>query len=116
MSGKENFNPNEDFKNLINSNSTTDFDDKTSQQVSILTSNYEKERNDRKEERFIWILVLIIAVDFQFFTSMQNVAGPIIIGLMQLVLIFILAQRCGIDGVLPLIDKVLSVAGNSKNK
>ena len=116
MSGKENFNPNEDFKNLINSNSTTDFDDKTSQQVSILTSNYQKERNDRKEERFTWILVLIIAIDFQFFTSMQNVAGPIIIGLMQLVLIFILAQRCGIDGVLPLIDKVLSVAGNSKNK
>jgi hypothetical protein len=50
MSGKVDFNPNEDFKNLINSNSTTDFDDKTSQQVSILTINYEKERNDRKEE------------------------------------------------------------------
>jgi hypothetical protein len=47
---------------------------------------------------------------------MQNVAGTIIIGLMQLVLIFILAQRCGIDGVLTLIDKMLNLAGNSKNK
>jgi hypothetical protein len=114
MNGKDDFDPNKDFEALIHSNSTVAFDEKTSEQVSILTRNYETERNDRKEERFIWILILIIIIDFEFFTIMQNVAGPIIIGLIELILILILAERCGIDRVLPLIDKVLSAVGNSK--
>ena len=116
MTGKKDFDPTEDFEALINLEQPNAFEDKTSEQVSILTRNYESERNDRNEERFIWILVLLIIVDFEFFTIMQNIVGPIVIGCIETLLIFVLAERCGIDGVLPLIDRVLSAVGPSKIK
>jgi len=47
---------------------------------------------------------------------MQNIVGPIVIGCIETLLIFVLAERCGIDSVLPLIDRVLSAVGPSKIK
>ena len=51
MTGKKDFDPTEDFEALINSEQPDSFENKTSEQVSILTRNYESERNDRNEEQ-----------------------------------------------------------------
>jgi len=40
MTGKKDFDPTEDFEALINSEQPNAFEDKTSEQVSILTRNY----------------------------------------------------------------------------
>ena len=62
------------------------------------------------EERFIWILVSVVLVDIFVFSQMQNWSGPIVIGVFELIGIVILADRCQVDTVAPLIDKLAGFA------
>ena len=73
----------------------------------------EKERDGRKEERFIWILVTTILLNVCFFMSMQSFMGPLIIGLLQLVGFVLVAKKLGMEEVVQLFDRMLSTIANS---
>lgn len=70
------------------------------------------------EERFIWVLVCMFLIDAYIFTAMSNGAGAVVIGLLQLIAIVVLADKCQVNLVMPLIDKltgaVTSITKNGK--
>ena len=78
-----------------------------------LQNDLEKERDGRKEERFIWILVVTILLNICFFMSMQSIMGPLIIGLLQLVGFVLAAKKLGMEEVVQLFDRMLSTIANS---
>lgn len=78
--------------------------------VARLERDLEGLRSKLHEERFLWILACIVLLDAYIFTSMDNIAGPIVIGVLQLVAVVILADRCGVDTVAPLIDRLTGFA------
>lgn len=78
-----------------------------------LEDDLEKERDGRKEERFIWILVTTILLNVCFFMSMQSFTGPLIIGLLQLVGFVLVAKKLGMEEVVQLFDRMLSTIANS---
>lgn len=94
----------------------TSFKSQTESLDALMNDN-ERARDQIKEERFVWILALIVLADLFFMIPAQNFGGPLVVGALELVLIVVLAQKCGIDQVLPFIDRVLSmVARTSADK
>ncbi|HEY2892522.1 MAG TPA: hypothetical protein VGJ31_17930 [Dongiaceae bacterium] len=80
------------------------------EQVAALESKAEAARDRLLEERFIWIIISIILFNSLVFIHMDNWAGPLVIGLFQLIAIVIFAERCGVNEVAPLIDRILGSA------
>lgn len=58
------------------------------------------------EERFLWILAVVVLIDFYVFSHMENWSAPLVIGILQLVGVVILADRCKVNTVAPLVDKL----------
>lgn len=71
-----------------------------------LESELQSERDNKKEERFYWILAVVICIDFSLFDSLTNkwVTAPIF--LLQLVLLIGLANYLGVDAVKILLEKL----------
>ena len=83
------------------------------EQIQNLTKSLTREQNSRKEERLLWILVTVILLDVTFFTLMESISGPIVIGLLQLIALVIVARRLGLEEVVQIIDKLVSVVANA---
>ena len=90
--------------------------DSKDDQIAQLESQVFEITNNRYEERFIWVLVIVILVDWQMMGSMTNWAGPVVIGILELIGLVVLADRCKVDAILPLIDRIGGAIGNAKRK
>jgi len=84
---------------------------KVSEAAARLADELEAERDKRKEERFVWITVVVILVDVLWFKDSPNPVVPIVVLVFQLILLVILARRLGIDDVVELIDRLLHAVG-----
>ena len=83
--------------------------------IASLEKALENSQDQRGEERFLWILVTLILGDALIFIAIENWAAAIIIGILQLILVWIVADKCGVDSVAPLIDKLTGMfAKNGK--
>lgn len=103
-------NPNDDNLDLTGDLQEQTLHDRT---AAKLEDALEKERDGRKEERFIWILVTTILLNVCFFMSMQSFSGPLMIGLLQLVGFVLVAKKLGMEEVVQLFDRMLSTIANS---
>jgi hypothetical protein len=45
---------------------------------------------------------------------MENWSGPVVIGVFELIAILIMADRCHVDSVAPLIDKLTGMLNNNR--
>lgn len=77
--------------------------------VAQLEAKLEAEKNARLEERFVWILAFVIGFDVFAFYLMNTWTGPLIIGIFELLALTVLANRLGIDAVLPILDKLTAM-------
>jgi len=68
-----------------------------SPKLAIAKSELEEEdeaaENRLGEERFIWTVVVVVLFDAYVFTQMQNWAGALVIGVIELVAIIVLAKK-----------------------
>jgi len=85
-------------------------------QVAALEDRVQRLENDNLEERFVWFLILLILFDTLIFMNMQNLTGPIVIGLIELLAVLVMAHRCKVDTVAPLIDKLVGAYGTNPPK
>ena len=92
-------------------------DESKDESIDRLTSQLSKEKNDRDEDRFIFIVISIIFINFYIFSNVENWAGAIIIGVLELTILIILARRYGIGEVWAIIQQILNwnKADESKN-
>lgn len=67
--------------------------------IDSLQSQLIDERDRRKEERFVWLVVVVLMFDAFTFQDMQTWTGPIIIGVIQLLIIVVLGRRWQVDDI-----------------
>lgn len=64
-----------------------------------LANELERERDARKEERFLLILAFIVLADAYIFSHMESWSGPLVIGVIELVGLAVLARKWGVQEV-----------------
>lgn len=67
--------------------------------TSGLAQQLEKEKTERKEERSIWVIIVIILVDIVFLAKCKNWSLPLIIGIFETAIIFVLAHRWSVKPI-----------------
>ncbi|WP_342069904.1 hypothetical protein [Yoonia algicola] len=75
--------------------------------IESLQNQLDDERDRRKEERFIWLVIVILMFDAFTFSNMQTWTGPIIIGLIQLIIVIVLGRRWQMDEIWTLTTKLI---------
>ncbi|MEE9544695.1 MAG: hypothetical protein V3V55_03740 [Rhodospirillales bacterium] len=76
-------------------------------EIGALQEAIESEKDDRREERFYWILTTVILIDLMAFPHLHW-AGVIGVFLLEIVLLVGLARRLGVKGVVILLEKLFS--------
>lgn len=73
-----------------------------------LESDLQRERDSKREERFYWILSLVIVLNVTFFDALSNKWAIIPIFLLEVVGLIGLADWLGVDRVKVLLEKIYS--------
>ena len=81
------------------------------EQIAALQTEIDDLRNRHAEDKFIWFIVGIAAFDVAALLRAENWTGPIVIGVIQVIAIAVMADRCKVDLVAPLIDKLTGMVG-----
>lgn len=104
--------PHEDLTDLLAEKPTLKDD-----QIGRLQQKLDYERDARREERFIFIVVLVILLDVVFFSVMPSFGGPIALLILELLILIPLAKRMGMEEIAAILDRVLNnMASNSKDR
>ena len=75
-------------------------------EIEALLAEVQKEKDDRKEERFLWIVAVIVLIDAYVFMNMESWTGPLVLFALELVILFPLAQRLGVQRVIQVLDRI----------
>ena len=82
---------------------------KHQRQIQRLQEELQRQNDARREERMVWILVALILLDAYFFTSMENIIGPLVIMAFQLIVMDMVTRKMGMEQVEQLIDRMIAV-------
>lgn len=101
------------FKSLL-----TDENGKKDQQIAELQADLAAERDARREDRFVGLVVIVILLDISVFSVMPTFGGPLALLVLQLLVLIPLASRMGMEEVKTILSNVLNRmagrAGDSK--
>lgn len=104
--------PPKNFEILIRTNTT-----KRDQQIEELQERLEHERDARKEDRFVGVVLIIILLNVVFFTVIPTFTGPIALLVLELIILVPLAKKMGMEQIVKLLNRVLDrITVNINNK
>jgi len=75
--------------------------------IEALQKALTKENDARKEERFVWLLSVMLLFDVFTFPDMKTWGGPIAVGFIQFVVLIVLGRKWQVDEIWKLTEKVL---------
>ena len=75
--------------------------------IAALGKEIENLKNKHDEEKFLWFLAALAVFDVVALLRAENWTGPLVIGIIELIAVIVMASRCRVDVVAPLIDKLL---------
>ncbi len=81
--------------------------EKLGDNVAKLESDLAMEREQRAEERFIWITTVAVLGDFIAYGMLRDFFGFALIFLLELIVLAIVARRLGVDWAVQLIGWVM---------
>lgn len=84
-----------------------DSDLQSADSLAKLEAKADDLENRLHEERFMWIFACVVLVDFYVFSTMESWSGPLVIGVLELIGLVVVAKRCNVDVVLPILDRLL---------
>ena len=97
------------FGALVASDPTTQ-----EKQIQELQTQLAAERDCRKEDRFVGVVVIVLLLDVVFFTVMPTFGGPIALLVLELLILIPIARRMGMQEVAQIISAVIHrVAGKA---
>ena len=96
-----------DFDDFIRSLSATPVG-KEDEQIEQLQEQLAGERDARKEDQFIFIVICVVLLDVVFFSVLDNFSGPLALLFLQLLVLLPLARKLGMENIEKLIDGFLS--------
>ena len=76
-------------------------------QLAELQFKHARERDARREDWFMAIVLIIIIFDVMFFSVMPSFGGPIALVILQLLFLIPLATRLGMQEIAKIIGRVL---------
>lgn len=79
-------------------------------QQEHLERTAEGVKDEKGEERFLWIFAIIILADFHFFPQMETWAAPVSIALLEIFFLVPLGARLGVEDLSEIVDKILGTA------
>lgn len=91
---------------------TGDGSTKSSEAQALLADQLEEAKDRRKEERFIWIVIVTLLVNVLWFKDSSNATLPIVALVLELIVLIVLAKRMGIEDVVELMDRLLHTVGS----
>lgn len=89
----------------------SDEDDAASSSLASLQARFDALEDKYNEMKFLFLLVLVVLFNAHVFGSMENWAAALVIGVIQLFGIVVLADRCRVNTVRPLIDRMAGITG-----
>lgn len=85
------------------------------QQIAELENDVQSEKDGRQEDRFIALLLVVLAIDLYFFPDMKSWGGSVSILVIELFILVIAANRMGVDVIVTWLDKLLNAVSPSRN-
>lgn len=79
--------------------------------LAALETELDEVKDARIEERFLWILLCVVLVDVIWFSNSPNPTFPIVILVLEIIGLFILARRMGVEEAERLLERVLHGLG-----
>lgn len=73
----------------------------------------QAEKESRKEERFMFVAIIVTMFDALVFPSMSTLSAPIVIGFIQLIFLMVYARRCGIEEIRQIMDRIVAAVKKS---
>jgi hypothetical protein len=95
---------------------TDDQDPEKDEALVALEKQLEAAKDARREERFMWIVVVVILVDVLWFRNAPNATFPVVILVLEAVVLFILANRMGVDEAKGLFERLLQSISRTAEK
>ena len=89
---------------------------KSEEALQALEKKLDRERDERNEERFVWIAVTTILTTILFLHDTQSEFLPLAVVLLELPLLFWVAKKMGVESVAQLFDRLISEVGRSKDQ
>lgn len=84
--------------------------------VANLQEDLARERDARREDRFLFIVISVLLLDVVFFSVMDTFGGPIALFILELLILVPLAKRLGREEIAQILSSVLArVSENIKN-
>ncbi len=80
---------------------------KKDQQIEELQKKLTYESDARKEERFVFLVMIVLLLDVVFFSVMPTFTGPIALVLLELLILIPLAQRMGMEEIAKLLSRTV---------
>lgn len=81
-------------------------------QIAELQETLAQERDARREERFVFIVILVLLLDVVFFSVMPSFGGPIALLVLELLILIPLAKRMGMEEIATILSRVVGrIAG-----
>ncbi len=65
------------------------------------------EKDARKEERFLWLVAVILLFDIFQFKDMETWSGPFIVGFIEVIVITALGRKWGMDLIWTLTERII---------
>ncbi len=75
--------------------------------LEALGESLTAEQRAQREERFIWIVIVVILVDVIWFRNASNPTFPIAILILELVALMVIARRLKVDVYVSLVERIL---------
>lgn len=75
--------------------------------LAALQNEIQDLQNSRNEERFLLVAIIVVLVDALIFSSMENWAGALVIGVIEIFAIAVLARKWRIEEVPQILSKFL---------
>lgn len=97
--------PRNDISSLFSGNDSDEL-------IASLEQDLHREKDGRREDRFIALLIGTILLNVHFFTVFEGWGGPIALTILEIFLFIVLAQRLGVDVLAVWLDKALSSLSN----
>lgn len=80
---------------------------KVDRQIYELQRELEYEKDARKEERFVFILIIIILLDIVFFSVQPSFGGPLALLILELIILIPLAKKMGMEQIAQIMSRTL---------
>jgi hypothetical protein len=93
-----------DFSRIVNMDESS-----KDNQIAEIENEHQRERKDRRKERFLWVLICMVLADALILRDFNSI-GSIIIGVIEIIFVVVFAEMCEIENIYTIITNISDVA------